>query len=83
MRLELYETNDVTLAAYLRCRGYKLKEIKQLRNSNKCLFIFNHIEREEVTDYNQQRTLVEPGSFHAMIRQLTTAAKRVLYGSND
>jgi hypothetical protein len=70
----MFKTTDIVLAATLKVLGYSLVEIE--KNGNKGTFCFDGIPNEVIVDYDLGKLLVEPSSFNASIKALTTAARR-------
>jgi hypothetical protein len=70
------ETQDIVLAATLRCMGYKLDTIEKI--GNKGIFFFNDVDEEVVNDYDLGNLKVEPVSFNSAIKALTTASRRTM-----
>lgn len=70
------ETQDIVLAATLKVLGYRLNTIEKI--GSKGIFFFNEVDEYVVTDYDLGKLLVEPISFNAAIKALTTASRRML-----
>lgn len=75
MTVNRIETSDICLAASLRVYGYTLYHI--LKEERRGIFVFLDVDDEIVSKYNLGQLLVEPNAFHAAIRFLTMAVKRV------
>ena len=69
------ETSDICLAASLRVYGYTLQEI--LKEERRGVFVFVEVDDDIVSKYNLGQLLVEPNAFHAAVKFLTMAVKRV------
>ncbi len=69
------ETSDICLAASLRVYGYTLQEI--LKEERRGIFVFVEVDDDIVSKYNLGQLLVEPNDFHAAVKFLTMAVKRV------
>ena len=69
------ETSDIWLAASLRVYGYTLQEI--LKEERRGIFVFVEVDDDIVSKYNLGQLLVEPNAFHAAVKFLTMAVKRV------
>lgn len=69
------ETSDICLAASLRVYGYTLQEI--LKEERRGIFVFLEVDDDIVSKYNLGQLLVEPNAFHAAVKFLTMAVKRV------
>lgn len=69
------ETSDICLAASLRVYGYILQEI--LKEERRGIFVFVEVDDDIVSKYNLGQLLVEPNAFHAAVKFLTMAVKRV------
>jgi hypothetical protein len=69
-----FATIDIILAAYLKVKGYKLKEIE--RQGNRGTFIFDAVPQDVVDQYDLGQSLVEPKALNNEIRALATAARR-------
>jgi hypothetical protein len=69
------ETSDICLAASLRVYGYTLQEI--LKEERRGIFVFVAVDDDIVSKYNLGQLLVEPNAFHAAVKFLTMAVKRV------
>ena len=69
------ETSDICLAASLRVYGYTLQEI--LKEERRGIFVFVDVDDDIVSKYNLGQLLVEPNAFHAAVKFLTMAVKRV------
>lgn len=69
------ETSDICLAASLRVYGYTLQEI--LKEERRGIFVFVEVDDDIVSKYNLGQLLVEPNTFHAAVKFLTMAVKRV------
>ena len=69
------ETSDICLAASLRVYGYTLQEI--LKEERRGIFVFVEVDNDIVSKYNLGQLLVEPNAFHAAVKFLTMAVKRV------
>lgn len=70
-----YETKDIVLAAYLKVSGCTLIDIKMC--DRKGTFIFDNVSQTMVTQYCIGNSLVEPVAFNNIVRQLTTACRRL------
>lgn len=70
------ETQDIVLAAALKILGYRLDTIEKI--GNKGIFFFTDVDEQIVIDYDLGNLLVEPVSFNAAIKALTTASRRVI-----
>lgn len=75
MKKNRIETSDICLAASLRVYGYTLEEI--LKEERRGIFVFIEVDDDIVTKYNLGQLLVEPNAFHAAVKFLTMAVKRV------
>jgi hypothetical protein len=69
-----FETIDIILAAYLKVKGFKLKEI--IKQGNRGTFVFGPIPAELLEAYDLGNALVEPKALNNEVRALTTAARR-------
>ena len=69
------DTSDICLAASLRVYGYTLQEI--LKEERRGIFVFVEVDDDIVSKYNLGQLLVEPNAFHAAVKFLTMAVKRV------
>lgn len=69
------ESSDICLAASLRVYGYTLQEI--LKEERRGIFVFVEVDDDIVAKYNLGQLLVEPNAFHAAVKFLTMAVKRV------
>jgi hypothetical protein len=69
------ETSDICLAASLRVYGYTLERIE--KEERRGIFVFVDVDDEIVSKYNLGQLLVEPNAFHAAVKFLTMAVKRV------
>jgi hypothetical protein len=70
------ETHDIVLAAALKTLGYQLSTIEKI--GNRGIFHFSDVDSSAITDYDLGRLLVEPATFNAAIKSLTTASRRTL-----
>ena len=68
-----YETSDITLAAYLKTKGFSIEKITTI--GKRGTFHFADVDPSFVSEYMLGNALVEPNLFHATIRQLTQACK--------
>ncbi len=73
------KTTDITLAAYLKTKGYTLVEVTITGRQG--TFVFEGVDADEVNQFFIGNAQVEPTAFHNAVRQLTTACKRI--GSNE
>lgn len=73
-----YSTTDLTLAACLIENQNVLDRI--VTQSNKGIFYFRDVEKQFLLDYDTRKIMVEPITFHAAIKNLTTAVKRLVRG---
>lgn len=73
----MYRTTDIILAAYLRIVGIEMVEM--VREGARGTFVFNNNERVEefIRLFGLGQATVEPVSFNNMIKQLTTAVRRL------
>ena len=71
----MYETSDIILAAYLKCKDIKLTDIKV--ENKKGTFVFESVPQQYITDFNLGKAWVEPIAFNTHIRQLTTSVRRI------
>lgn len=69
----IYETSDITLAAYLKTQGFTIEKITTV--GKRGTFHFVDIDPNCLADYMIGNAQIEPVSFHATIRQLTQACK--------
>lgn len=69
----IYETSDITLAAYLKTQGCTIEKITTV--GKRGTFHFTDVDANTIVDYNLGNAQVEPVTFHASIRQLTQACK--------
>ena len=70
------KTTDIVLAAYLKLQGYTLDTISVVGKQG--TFTFTDVEAEVVNQYFIGNASVEPVAFNNMVRQLTTACKRLM-----
>ena len=73
-----YATTDITLAAVLVENQNPLDRIQV--QGNKGIFHFLNVEKQFLQDYDTRKIMVEPITFHAAIKNLTTAVKRLVRG---
>ena len=73
-----YRTEDIVLAASLRCHGYQLTSIDRSGNSSKGIFVFNDVSESFIRDYDLGKVTVEPVAFNNNIKQLTTSVRRMV-----
>jgi hypothetical protein len=73
-----YRTEDIVLAASLRCHGYPLMSIDRSGNSTKGIFVFGDVKDEFIRDYDLGKITVEPIAFNNNIKQLTTSVRRMV-----
>lgn len=71
----IYSTQDIVLAATLRCLDYKLDNINI--KGNKGTFEFLSVPEQVVIDYDLGNLLVEPQALNSAIKQLTTTCRRM------
>jgi len=76
MTIKNIETQDIVLAAALKVLGYNLSDLQKV--GNKGIFFFADVPESVVNDYDLGKVLVEPQSFNAAIKMLTTASRRTL-----
>ena len=69
------KTTDIVLAAYLKIQGFNLDNISVVGKQG--AFTFTDVDPEVVNQYFLGNASVEPVTFNQMIRQLTTACKRM------
>lgn len=69
------KTSDIVLAAYLKIQGFNLENISVVGKQG--AFTFTDVDPEVVNQYFLGNASVEPVTFNQMIRQLTTACKRM------
>ena len=69
------KTTDIVLAAYLKLQGFQLETISVVGKQG--TFTFVDVDAEVVNQYFIGNASVEPVAFNNMIRQLTTACKRI------
>ena len=68
-----YETSDITLAAYLKTKGFTIEKVSTI--GKRGTFHFTDVDVNHIVEYSLGNALVEPASFHATIRQLTQACR--------
>ena len=73
-----YATTDITLAAVLIENQNTLDRIQV--QGNKGIFHFLAVEKSFLENYDTRKIMVEPITFHAAIKNLTTAVKRLVKG---
>lgn len=73
-----YATTDITLAACLVENQNVLDRIET--QGNKGIFYFKNVEKQFLLDYDTRKIMVEPVTFHAAIKNLTTGVKRLVRG---
>jgi hypothetical protein len=73
-----YRTEDIVLAASLRCHGYQLTSIDRTGNSTKGIFVFANVQDSFIRDYDLGKITVEPVAFNNNIKQLTTSVRRMV-----
>ena len=71
-----YKTSDIVLAASLKVNGYELESIEL--TGNKGIFVFNHVDKDLLLDFDLGKLQVEPVNFNNTIKQLTTSVRRML-----
>lgn len=70
-----YRTTDIVFAAYLRLNGCQMSGIE--KQGQKGTFVFDEVPEELFHDFDLGKATVEPVSFNNMIKQLTTAVRRM------
>lgn len=70
-----YKTDDILLAAFLKCGGATMLRIE--KEGNIGTFIFDGVDVDTVNDFFMENTKVEPLKFNNAVRALTTACKRL------
>lgn len=70
-----YETTDIILAAYLRVKGFDMVEI--VMRVSKGTFLFTGVDTDTINAYSLGQLRVEPVAFNNMVKQLTTACRRM------
>lgn len=70
-----FKTDDIVLAATLKCNGITLVTIE--KRGNKGTFIFDNVPAIMVTNYDLGKLTVEPITFNTNIKALTTAVRRM------
>lgn len=70
------ETSDITLAAALKIKGFKLDRIE--KQGNRGIFCFSDVDVRVLSEFDLGNSLVEPVSFNNAIKALTTATRRIL-----
>jgi hypothetical protein len=76
MSKKIIETQDIVLAATLKVLGYRLDTIEKI--GNKGIFSFVDVPESVVNDYDLGNLRVEPVTFNAAIKALTTASRRII-----
>jgi hypothetical protein len=71
-----YPVNDIVLAACLKLNMVKLDRISV--HGKRGTFHFKDVPEQFLNDFDSGNVLVEPCSFHAEIRNLNSAIKRIL-----
>lgn len=70
-----YSTTDIVLASALRVHNYKMIRIDIV--GNRGTFVFADVDQSFLFEYDLGKCLVEPTSFNANIKQLTTSVRRM------
>jgi hypothetical protein len=70
-----YKTVDLNLGAALKVLGYKMTGIDVV--GTRGTFIFANVDKEILNNYDLGKVLVEPISFNAAVKQLTTSCRRM------
>lgn len=73
--MEQYRTTDIVLAAFLRLNGCDMKSIEKV--GQKGTFVFDSTPETLLRAYDLGQGTVEPVAFNNMIKQLTTAVRRM------
>lgn len=68
-------THDIVLAATLKVTGFKMTSL--VKQGNKGLFTFVNVDANFLKEFDLGNVEVEPISFHAAVKALTTASRRV------
>lgn len=74
--IDNYKTTDIVLAAYLRLLNYNMLTIE--KTGQKGTFVFDSVDEEYVKLYDIGKASVEPITFNNMIKNLTTAVRRIV-----
>lgn len=75
MGTAFFKTDDIVLAATLKCHGITLITIE--KRGNKGTFIFENVPAMMVTNYDLGKLTVEPITFNTNVKALTTAVRRM------
>lgn len=79
MKVYEYETDDIQLAAYLKCKGGLISGIKSSpTHSTKAVFTFKETDRQDIIEFNSQMSTVEPIQYATTMRSLIGAAKAAM-----
>lgn len=74
----MFKTNNLTLAATLCVKGYRLAQVEiEPGTTTRGVFEFDEIPEHLIEEYDYGKSLVEPASFQMEIRRLTTLTRRV------
>jgi hypothetical protein len=64
-----YNTTDITMAAYFKCKGYSLSSVTM--EGTKGTFHFDDVKPDDLMEYMSGNATVEPVSFHTAVRALS------------
>ena len=70
-----YKTTDIVLAAFLRLNHCNMTNIEKV--GQKGTFVFGVVPEELLQVYDLGQGSVEPVAFNNMVKQLTTAVRRM------
>lgn len=68
-------THDIVLAATLKVFGFKMTRLE--KQGNKGIFTFSSVDAEILKEYDLGNLKVEPITFHAAVKALTSASRRI------
>lgn len=75
MKLPIYKTTDIVLAAFLKINGNQIGDIE--KQGLKGTFVFNDVDDSLIRAYDLGQALVEPVALSSTIKQLTTSVRRL------
>jgi len=75
--IQEFKTSDMPLATFLRYSGYKCTEVRKV-DDRRAEFVFDKVDKQDLDDFNSDKTCVEPKMYTAIMRQQNRAARRVV-----
>ena len=69
MEVEIFQTTDIALAAFLYCSGAHLSQIDR-QNPRRCVFVFNSPKPELISKWQEGKASVNALAFHNEYQEL-------------